>query len=142
MEAHGGAGSSYLFCTKPSMTLRYDMSKEMNYRVSGQKHIKICSVCKILQNHNVSCELGHYHTHSCEAPVTPSTNVIYARRLDVYVEMTHSCFLTKHKISFPNISKISIAHLYHVHFPTHRRIWYCFKIIRMLSPPTMHSLIL
>ena len=27
MEAHGGAGGSYEFCTKYGMTLRYDVSK-------------------------------------------------------------------------------------------------------------------
>ena len=27
MDAHGGAGGSYEFCTKSGMTLRYDVSK-------------------------------------------------------------------------------------------------------------------
>ena len=40
MDAHGGGGGSYEFCTKHDMTLRYDVSKSDPLPVRTVKNIK------------------------------------------------------------------------------------------------------
>ena len=77
----GGAGGNYLFWTKSSVTLRCVVQKNDTLPRRTVKTIKIfCSACKILQNHNLSCGLGCYCTHTCKVLVTKSTTPRCAHR--------------------------------------------------------------